>query len=74
MTSTPASPSPTPSPEPATLTLKTVVTDAKVALGAVVTGGEAILATLPSGPLHTGIAIALPVVAAVVTALSKLGG
>lgn len=61
-------------PETETLTYKTVLTDITVALGAITTVGEGILATLPSGPVHTGLAVALPILLAAAAALRKLAG
>lgn len=61
-------------PETETLTYKTVLTDVTVALAAVATVGEGVLATLPAGSVHTTVAIALPIVVALVASLRKLGG
>lgn len=57
-----------------TLTVKTALTDITVALAAVATVGEGMLAVLPSGPLTAALQIGLPVVVAVVAQLRRLGG
>lgn len=65
---------PVPAPVKAPTTVKTILTDITVGLAAVATVGEGVLATLPSGPVHTAVAVALPIVVALVASLRKLGG
>jgi len=73
----PAAPTPAPAPAAAAkprLTVKAILTDITVALAAVATIGEGVLAALPSGPVHTAAAVALPIVVSLVASLRKLGG
>ena len=78
MPTTPASPTPaapTPPAAPAQkVTLKTILTDITVGLAAIATVGEGVLATLPAGSIHTGAAIGLPIIVALVASLRNLGG
>lgn len=55
------------------MTPKEILTDTEVILGAIVTVGETVIYALPSGPVHAAAAIALPIVAALVAGLRKIG-
>ena len=61
-------------PTKKSLTLKTALTDITVVLGAATTVGEGVLAALPSGPVHTAIAVALPIMLALAAGLRKVLG
>jgi hypothetical protein len=79
MTDTPTpppapAPSPTPAPVKTAPSVKTILTDVEVVLAGVATVGEGVLATLPAGPVHTAVAIGLPIVVALVASLRKLAG
>lgn len=63
-----------PAPKSAALTAKTILTDITVALAAVTTVGEAVLAAVPSGPVRTAFQVALPLLTALVAGLRKIGG
>lgn len=70
----PPAPASTPAPARKSLTLKTVLTDLTVAVGAVATVGEGILVALPAGPVHDAFAVALPLLFALVAGLRRIGG
>jgi hypothetical protein len=71
MSSTPAAPTPA---APEKLTVQTVLKDITVVLGSIATVGEAVLVALPSGPVNSIAAIAMPVLVALVAGLRKIGG
>lgn len=77
MTTTPPEPAPVATVAPAAsakVTVKTVLTDITIALGAAVTVGEGVLVALPSGPVRSGFQVGLPIVLALGAALRKIGG
>lgn len=77
MPNTPAPSAPTPSPAPkqtATSKAKSILTDARMILGYLVAGAEAILTQFPTGPIHTALVIGIPVLGALIHALTQAGG
>jgi hypothetical protein len=74
MTTTPPEPAPVVPVKTSKVTLKTVLTDITVALGAAATVGEGVLVALPSGPVRTAGEVALPILLAIVVGLRKIGG
>ena len=80
MTTSPPDPAPAPAPSPAPApassfasTVKTVLSDAEIAIAGVVTVGEGVLVALPAGPVHDIAAVALPILAALVAGLRRIG-
>lgn len=73
MTDTSPTPAPTPASKSLAQTAKTILTDVEVGLGAIVTIGEGVLLSLPSGPVHDAFAVGLPILAAFVAGLRRIG-
>lgn len=53
--------------------IKTILADIRVALGAAATVAEGVLLAFPSGPVHSIVAVAIPIVTGIAALLLKLG-